>query len=83
MYSFFQRTAGRKSKHAHMYSNHKKLSMLTVRNKYIFRRELNDDNETARQTSFEIEFQTEEATENEQSQRATLLCADLLRRGMV
>ena len=34
-------------------------------------------------TSFGIEFQTEEAEENERSPSVALLCAGLLRRGMV
>ena len=58
-------------------------SLQTERNKYIFKRELNDDSDGAQLTSFEIEFQTEEeAKENLQSPSVALLCAGLLRRGM-
>ena len=46
--------------------------------------DLNDDSDGAHLTSFRIEFQTEEeAKENERSPSVTILCADLLRRGMV
>ena len=59
-------------------------SLLTERNKYVFKRDLNDDSDGAHLTSFGIEFQTEEeAKENERSPSVALLCADLLRRGMV
>ena len=45
---------------------------------------LNDDSDGAHLTSFGIEFQTEEeAKENERSPSVALLCAGLLRRGMV
>ena len=54
------------------------------RNKYVFKRDLNDDSDGAHLTSFGIEFQTEEeAKENERSPSVALLCAGLLRRGMV
>ena len=47
-------------------------------------RGLNDYSDGAHLTSFGIEFQTEEeATENERSSSVALLCAGLLRRGMV
>ena len=47
-------------------------------------RDLDDDSDGAHQTSFEIQFQTEEeAKENERSPSIALLCAGLLRRGMV
>ena len=47
-------------------------------------RDLNDDSDGAHLTSFGIEFQTEEeAKENERSPSVTLLCAGLLRSGMV
>ena len=50
----------------------------------MFKRDLDDDSDGAHQTSFGIEFQTEEeAKENEQSPSVALLCAGLLRRGMV
>ena len=59
-------------------------SLLTERNKYVFKRDLNDDSDGAHLTSFGIEFQTEEETkENERSSSVALLCAYLLRRGMV
>ena len=59
-------------------------SLLTEQNKYVFIRDLNDDSDGAHQTSFGIEFQTEEeAKENERSPSVALLCAGLLRRGMV
>ena len=41
-------------------------SLQTERNKYVFKRDLNDDSDGAHLTSFGIEFQTEEeAKENE------------------
>ena len=58
-------------------------SLLTERNKYVFKRDLDDDSDGAHQTSFEIEFQTEEAKENERSSCVALLCAGPLRRGTV
>ena len=58
--------------------------LITERNKYVFKRDLSDDSDAAHLTSFGIEFQTEEeANENERSPHVTLLCAGLLRRGMV
>ena len=55
-------------------------SLLTERNKYVFKRDLNDDSDGADITSFEIEFKTEEeAKENERSPSVALLCADILR----
>ena len=58
-------------------------SLQTERNKYVFKRDLNDDSDEAHLTSLGIEFQTEEeAKENERSPRVALLCAGLLRRGM-
>ena len=51
---------------------------------YVFKRDLNDDSDGEHLTSFGIEFQTEEeANENERSPSVALLCACLLRRGMV
>ena len=51
---------------------------------YVFKRDLNDDRDGAHLTSFGIEFQTEEeAKENERSPSVALLCAGLLRKGMV
>ena len=59
-------------------------SLQAEQNKYVFKRELNDDSDGAHLTSFGIEFQTEEeAKENERSQSVAFLCAGLLRRGMV
>ena len=51
---------------------------------YVFKRDLNDDSDVSHLTSFGIEFQTEEeAKENKRSPSVALLCAGLLRRGMV
>ena len=62
----------------------KVLSLHTEQNKYVFKRDLNDDSDGAHQASFGIEFQTEEeAKENERSPSVALLCAGLLRRDMV
>ena len=59
-------------------------SLKAERNKYVFKRDLLDDSDGAHLTSLEIEFQTEEeAKENERSPSVALLCAGLLRRGMV
>ena len=59
-------------------------TLKTERNKYVFKRDIADDNDVAHLTSFGIEFQTEEeANENERSPSVALLCAGLLRRGMV
>ena len=59
-------------------------SLLTERKKYVFKRDLDDDSDGAHLKSFGIEFQTEEeAKENERSPSVALLCAGLLRRGMV
>ena len=59
-------------------------SLYTEQNKNIFKRDLNDDSDGAHRTSFGIEFQTVEvANENERSPSFALLCAGLLRRGMV
>ena len=59
-------------------------SLITERNNYVFKRDLNDESDGAHLTSFGIEFQTEEeAKENERSPSVALLCAGLLRRGMV
>ena len=50
----------------------------------MFKRDLDDDSEGAHMTSFGKEFLTEEeAKENERSPSVALLCAGLLRRGMV
>ena len=59
-------------------------SLETERNNYFFNRDLHDDSNGAHLTSFGIEFQTEEeAKENKRSQIVAILCAFLLRRGMV
>ena len=59
-------------------------SLKTEQNKNVFKRDLNDDSDGAHLTSFGIEFHTEEeAKENERSPSVALLCAGLLRRGMV
>ena len=59
-------------------------SLQTERNKYVFKRDLDDDSDGAHLTSFGIEFQTEEeAKENERSPSVVLLCAGLLGRDMV
>ena len=58
-------------------------SLQNKRNKYVFKRDIDDDSDGAHLTSFGIEFQTEEeAKENERSPRVALLCAGQLRRGM-
>ena len=71
--------------HAHMYSDQGYSSVFeTERNNYVFKRDLDDDSDWAHLTTFGIEFQTEEeAKENEHSPSVALLCAGLLRRGVV
>ena len=59
-------------------------SLQTERNKYVFKRDLDDDSDGAYLTSFGIEFQTEkEAKLNERSPSVAILCAGILGRGMV
>ena len=59
-------------------------SLQTEQNKYVFKRDISDDSDGAQLTSFGIEFQTEEeAKESERSPSVALLCAGLLRRGIV
>ena len=58
-------------------------SLQTELNKYVFKRDLDYDCDWAHLTSFGMDFQTEEAKENERSPSVALLCAGLLRRGMV
>ena len=59
-------------------------SLETEQNRYVFKRDVNDDSDGAHLASFGIEFQTEEeAKENERSPSVALLCAGLLKRGMV
>ena len=50
---------------------------------YVFKRDLDDDSDGVHLTFFGIEFQTEEATENERSPSVALMCAGPLRRSMV
>ena len=59
-------------------------SLQAERTKYDIKRDLCEDSDGAHLTSFGIEFQTEEeAKENERSPSVALLCAGLLRRGMM
>ena len=59
-------------------------ALQTERSKHVVKRDLDDDSDGAHLTSFGIECQTEEeAKENERSPSVVLLCACLLRRGMV
>ena len=59
-------------------------SLQSEQNKNVFKRDLNDDSDGAHLISFGTEFHTEEeAKENERSPSVALLCAGLLRRGMV
>ena len=59
-------------------------SLKTEQNKYVFKRDINDDSDGTHLTSFGIELQTEEeAKENERSPSVALQCAGLLRRGMM
>ena len=58
--------------------------MLTEQNRYVLKRDIDDDSDGAHLTLFGIEFQTkEEAKEDEQSPSVALLCAGLLRIGML
>ena len=57
-------------------------SLLTERSKHVIKRDLDDDS-GAHLTSFGIEFQTDEEAKKERSPSAALLCAGLLRRGIV
>ena len=58
-------------------------SLSTERNKYVFKRDLHDDSDGAHLTTVGIEFQAEEAKENERSPSVALVCAGQLRRVMV
>ena len=59
-------------------------SLKTEQNKYVFKRDSNDDSDGAHFTSFLIEVQTEdEAKENERSPSVALLGAGQLRRCLV
>ena len=59
-------------------------SLQTERNKYVLKRDLDDDSDGAHLKSFGIYFQTkEEAKENERTPSVAILCAGLLRRDMV
>ena len=76
------------SSHVHMYSDLicavKVQTLQAERNKYVFKRDIDDDSDGAPLRSFGIEFQTEEdANEIERSPSVALLCARLLSRGMV
>ena len=53
----------------------KVLSLLTEQNKYVFKRDINDDSDGVLLISFGIEFQTdeEEAKENKRSPNVALL----------
>ena len=55
-------------------------SLLIERNKYVIKRDLNDDSDGAHLTSFGIEIQAEEETkENQRSTSVAIQCAGLLR----
>ena len=71
--------------HANKYSNQGKRSVFVNWTKLVcLQTRLNDSSDGAHLPSFGIEFQTEEeAEENERSPYVALLCAGLLRRGMV
>ena len=59
-------------------------SLQNEQNKYVFKRDISDDSDGAHLTSLGIEFQTEEETKkSERSPNVALLCAGLLRRGVV
>ena len=59
-------------------------TLQTERNKYVFKRDLDDDSDGAHLALFGIEFHAEEeANENERSPSVALLCAGPLRRGKV
>ena len=59
-------------------------SLQTERSKYVFNRDLDEDRDGAQLTAFGMEFQSEEeAKEDERSPSVAILCAALLRRGMV
>ena len=59
-------------------------SLLAERNRYVFKRDVNDDSDGAHLTSVGIEFQAEqEVREIERSLSVALLCAGLFRGGMV
>ena len=60
------------------------IKLLIERKKCVFKRSLMDDSDGAHLTSFGIELQTEEeAKEYELSSSVALLCAGVLKRGMV
>ena len=59
-------------------------SLKTERNMYVLKRAINDDSDGAHLRSFGIEFQIEEeAKGNKRSQSVAILCAGLLKRGMM
>ena len=59
-------------------------SSRTDRNKFVFKLDLNDYKKEAQMTSFGLEFLTEdEANENKRLRSVVLVCAVILRRGIV
>ena len=55
-----------------------------MRNKHVFKRDLDDDSDGEHLALFGVEYHAEEeAEENERSPSVSLLCAGLLRRDMV
>ena len=61
--------------HACMYSDQRECSVFVNRTKqvYIFKRHMNDDSDGAHLTSFGIEFQIDEANENERTPSVALV----------
>ena len=56
-------------------------TVIKERNKYVFKRDLDDDSDGAHLTSFGIEFQIEEAKENERSPKCCLtVCRSIEKR---
>ena len=56
--------------------------LYTERNKYVLKRDLDDDSDAAHLTSFGKCSSRQKTQKNELSPSAALLCAGLLRRGM-
>ena len=71
--------------HAHMCSAEDNFQSLQTEQKtyVLFKQNFNDDSDGAYLTSFEKEFQSREANENERSLSVPLMHAILLRRGIV
>ena len=69
----------------HMYSDqNKKLTLCRMSEKEYIKEDIDDNSDGAHLTSLGMEFQTEEeAQEVKRSPSVTLLCAGLLRRGVV